>query len=219
MILKSIKKKLEEEGNQISNQKTTFIQKIFGGDKLKDSKLKNLSAKLSFAEYTINTSNPQNSVRLMLQAMYDYAFKYNHGVLTNEMLEMEDAIRRNFTVGTTGLPTKEDLSKKAYETIQSEMLPAVQKKGLRLPKLFYMREETKRLNEKTNSLTAYIDKSKFNCGQGKNKYNLGKAFEKINSILMAIHEKVDQFEIDKGTIQTKHYVSYDDKTLADDERI
>ena len=157
IILSSVRKKLEEERASISNKKLSIIQRAFGGKRLKEAKLKNIDAKLRLEDITIETNNPENSIIGMLQEMYEYAFKYNNGVLTEEMQGMESAIRHYLEYEKKKIPTQEEI-RNAVLKKQVTLLPAVVKNKAPLFSLTSIRRNTRMLEEDTQN--TYLEEAR-----------------------------------------------------------
>ena len=137
--------RLNFEKDSISN-KDTFLGKIFGSTKLKQAKIRNVETKMSYAAFVREGANPQNSEEEMLYEVYECAYQYNGGALTEEMLQTERAIRSIFR----NLPTSQMLQERVLSTLN------IQNQGLQIPSkiskifnVFHNRRQTEALNNET----------------------------------------------------------------------
>lgn len=185
--------KLNYERNSALSEKDTFLNKILGRTKLKQAKVRNAETKMNYAAFTRECANQQNSEEEMLYEIYECAYQYNGGTLTEEMLQTEGAIRSVFG----NLPTVQMLQEKALSTlnIQSQGLQLPSKVG-RIFSVFSNRKQIEQLNNETqiikNELQLLVQQPRENSqtqGQVITK-NLTNIYSKYNSILNNIYTLV-----------------------------
>ncbi len=185
--------KLNYERNSALSEKDTFLNKILGRTKLKQAKVRNAETKMNYAAFARECANPQNSEEEMLYEIYECAYQYNGGTLTEEMLQTERAIRSVFG----NLPTVQMLQEKALSTlnIQSQGLQLPSKVG-RIFSVFSSRKQIEQLNNETqiikNELQLLVQQPRENSqtqGQVITK-NLTNIYSKYNSILNNIYTLV-----------------------------
>jgi len=192
IIQSGIYSRFDEERKQVEQQKDTILQRLLGRNKLKRARLDNIDARLNFALSLNMASNPENSVRKMLQNMYDYAFKYNGGVLTPEMQEIEDAIRKNFRIDGRQLTEQDELKRKAIENATGENMPDIQRNVPRIFRWNYQKKETRRLDDETRKL--YAQTSAINT-KSSQKNSAQRTEEKVGGVYARISDTLDSIRV------------------------
>ena len=140
--------------------------------------------------------------------MYDYAYKYYGGILPQEMVDLEKAIRQNYR----NIPQEQELRKKAIEK-QEALLPDVIRKKPGLFGFSRRKQEAKRLNEKTNGIIAQITETEKKEVSTKKPIsdvkvsNELRAYYKFNDTLQSIYNNVK--DIGQQHIQVRD----DEKTI------
>lgn len=79
---------LETQKLYITEQNVTWLQGLFGAEKLKQVRLENIDAKIKLVQKEGQNRNPKNSTKVMLQNLYDCAIEQCGGNFTNEMKEI-----------------------------------------------------------------------------------------------------------------------------------
>lgn len=191
MIYRAKIYRLNSEKEVVLSNKATFLSKIFGSTKLKQAKVRNIETKMNYAAFVREGANPQNSEKEMLYEIYECAYQYNGGVLTEEMLQIERAIRSIFG----NLPTQESIQETVLSTLN------IQNQGLQIPSkiskifnLFHNRRQTEALNNETqiieNELQLAVQPSQNGQTQDQTIRNLTNIYSKYNSILNNVHTLV-----------------------------
>lgn len=189
MIYRAKIYRLNSEKEVVLSNKATFLSKIFGSTKLKQAKVRNIETKMNYAAFVRDGANPQNSEKEMLYEIYECAYQYNGGVLTEEMLQIERAIRSIFG----NLPALESLQETVLSTLN------IQNQGLQIPSkifnVFNNRRQTEALNNETqiieNELQLAAQPSQSGQTQGQViTRNLTNIYSKYNSILNNVHTLV-----------------------------
>jgi len=148
MIYRHEMESLNNRKNEILNRKQTIFQKLFHRIQLQEAQLENIDAKIKLAEYRKDTTNPDNRVRIMLQDIYDCAYRNYNGKLTDEMLSIIGQIRANFD----NLPTVEELRTKAEEKVGIKALALPEKSRKKLSQ----KEQIAALQNDTQSINKEI---------------------------------------------------------------
>lgn len=148
MIYRHEMESLNNRKNEILNRKQTIFQKIFHGTKLQDAQIENIDAKMKLAEYKKDTANPDNRVRVMLQDIYDCAYRNYNGKLTDEMLSIIGSIGASFD----NLPTVEELRTRAEEKVGIKALALPEKSRKKLSQ----KEQINALQNETQSINKEI---------------------------------------------------------------
>lgn len=191
MIYRAKIYRLNSEKEVVLSNKATFLSKIFGSTKLKQAKVRNIETKMNYAAFVRDGANLQNSEKEMLYEIYECAYQYNGGVLTEEMLQIERAIRSIFG----NLPTQESIQETVLSTLN------IQNQGLQIPSkiskifnLFHNRRQTEALNNETqiieNELQLAAQSSQNVQTQDQAIRNLTNIYSKYNSILNNVHTLV-----------------------------
>ena len=154
IIFETVCNNINNQKKILLSQKDTFLNRILGKTALKQAKLNNLDAKMNSEVENIKDNNPSNSVSKMLANMYECAYNYNGGNLTQKMQETEEAIRKVFN----NLPSKEDLIENSNYSQVKDLMNVERKKGLF--SFIGNIQEAKRLKEETSQLENNTEKKK-----------------------------------------------------------
>lgn len=186
LIYRSTIVKLQEQKNNVMNEKENFVKRLLGIEKLKASKFNNIDAKIRLASVQRTTNNPENSVNEMLQEIYDCAYKYYGGELTEEMLDMEDAIRHNFT----NVANKDTLNRNAISRTENRSLAILGEKNSFLDmfsnkkKIGNLEAETARVRYET------IDAERGKIASVRQNLELPNSHSKIQRLLSDVSKEV-----------------------------
>lgn len=206
MIYRTKINRLNYESNSALSEKDTFLNKILGKTKLKQAKVRNIETKMNYAAFAREYANPQNSENQMLYEIYECAYQYNGGVLTEEMLQTERAIRSIFG----NLPTSQMLQETVLSTLN------IQNQGLQIPSkvskifnVFRNRRQIENLNSETQIIENELQLAKQQPIQNSQTQGqvvtqkLTNIYLKYNNILNSIHtvvkieEKESQLSTDR----------------------
>ena len=105
-------KGLRAERQTLLFQEDNLLNRLLGRTALKDAKVRNINARLTRAQNKKNTAYTTKSVTQMLEDMYECAYNFNNGERTQEMIEIEQAIRSAFN--NIDIPSTQDLREKIY---------------------------------------------------------------------------------------------------------
>lgn len=203
IIDSSIRKKLNEMGDEINSEKDSLIHRIIGRNRLKEARLKNLYCRLNLALAQNQESNPRNSVREMVLEMYKCAIIYYGGILPPEMKSIVNAIRANFKFRDRALSSEEELLNKAQEAIYQtsyygyNSFPTVFRSKTKFFRLYHERKEAEELDLETNRLMDTLRK----IGQESNTQNLNKrqvANQGYNDIMSCLNQILENVVISNG---------------------
>lgn len=157
IIDSSISSKFYEWINNVKEQPDSLIHRIFGKNQLKEARENNLKARLERELLQNRNSNPDNSVRIMLEEMYKCAAKYYNGVLPQSMQQIETLIRQNFNLSGNPFPSTSQMMANALKRIQMEnTFPEIPRKRPRFFRWFYEKKEIERLNINTSEIHTSI---------------------------------------------------------------
>ncbi len=128
--------KYTEDKQSLQNEHIGFIGRIFGKDKLKDERLKNLELKIQMAKVASPQTQEKYSVRSMLADMHICADTELDGNFSEEMQTLYNLIKSTYKDKGKGEFTEEYIKSLANYKIreqqkQSSRLPAVQNKKIR----------------------------------------------------------------------------------------
>lgn len=143
IIYRTRKQQLETEKNRILQKKDTIFQRIIGRNHIKEEELKNIEAKLEWAENNFKTMNPENKEQEMLRDIYECA--YEKGEFTQEMMDIISKIRHHFD----NLPNEQEL------TNNKKLIPSEQKSQ---KASFFFKK--RRIVELQNETTAIQEKAR-----------------------------------------------------------
>lgn len=175
--------RLNTEKQVILSKKDTIFSKLLGKTKLNQAKVSNIDARINYAAKQKEVQNPSNSIREMLYNMYECACKLNGGSLTQEMAEVEQAIRSTFS----NLPNQDTIIQQVYNT-QTIGFPTTEKrKGIFT--WLTNAKETQRLNNETAMIYQQTENINFQQIQ-KPSENLISIYSRFNSILQRVGQLV-----------------------------
>lgn len=202
IIYRTASYRLNYEKQMQISQKDNLVSKLLGKTALKEAKIRNLEAKINYAGKIRETQNPSNSVRKMLYQMYECAYKYNGGNLTQEMIETEQSIRKVFS----NLPDQNNLIEDALNT-QLIGLPATTgKRGL----FSWMKngQEAKRLNGETLAINQEMQGMNISSNQmSDTNKTLTNLYSRFNNILentrqlVSVKDRQQEIQLDKEELE------------------
>lgn len=190
IICKATYNNLENERKAVALSKDTLLNRILGKTRLKKEKIKNIEQKMFYASQKEKTGISLD-VRQMIESLYEYALQYNNGNLTQEMVNIEKAIRETFG-NIENLPSQEELATKIQQ-VQNRWLPV--KRNQSRFSFLQNRREAKRLQEESKNIyekTKAMDrKSKIQDDLGVER-GLINIYGKYNRILGEIEKIVNK---------------------------
>lgn len=169
---------LQNERNAVEQEKGNVFQRLFTKNSLKKAKLDNIDARMRLEERRKATRNPENRVRIMLQGIYDCAYKNYGGNLTPEMANMVNAIQRNFDK----IPQDQELRRNAQVNAQGKFMVVKEDRKFSL----FGRSETKKIQEETQT----IENQDRHMKTEKNNFQSNTAIFKIHAQINRIYNKL-----------------------------
>ena len=204
IIFETVCNNINNQKKILLSQKDTFINRILGKTALKQAKLNNLDVKMNSEAENIKDNNPSNSVSEMLSNMYKCAYQYNGGILTNQMEETEEAIRKVFN----NLPSKEELIANSNYSQVKDLMNVERKKGLF--SFIGNIQEAKRLKEETSQLENNTEKKKKSSIKNANialkgSTKLMSIYSKFNNVLDRVSSFVREDSNEQEVVLDQEY--------------
>lgn len=186
LIYRSTIVRLQMQKSDVIDEKSNFVKRLLGIEKLKASKLNNIDAKIRLASVQRTTNNPENSVNEMLQEIYDCAYKYYGGELTEEMQSMEEAIRRNFK----GVADKDTLNRNAVTRTENKSLTIPEKKNSIID-MFSNKKKIGELDSETTRIRyETIDAERGKIASVRQNLELPNSHSKVQKLLKDVSKEV-----------------------------
>ena len=144
MITRIKLEKMQAEKEQVLRQKDSWLQRILYGTTLKEEKITNIDFKMECERKQSKRRNPQNSISIMMENLYDCSAEDLNGQFSPEMENMIYAIRRNFD----NLPNEEMLAQQAYHKANSNY-PVIlsERKPSKRKQIAYYRQNTEEIKK------------------------------------------------------------------------
>lgn len=185
---------LEVARRKVLDEKETIFQKILCRNDLKDERLNNINEKMLLASIQMQLRNPSNSIDEMLKGIYECAYKYYEGTLTNEMKNVVSLIRDTYI----GIMPEKDLRQEAKIEAESKYLVVTPIK--KRSKLFgiFNRKQVKEVRKNTLQIQSDIKlaEKQLKLLSKPLKSEVSKVYIKIQKALDNILEKIDMINVD-----------------------
>lgn len=199
MIYKTECDKLRGERKFLIFKPESFMDRILGRTRLRDARIRNIDVRIKRAEARKKIVNSIRRVEEMLKDMYTCVDDCNNGVLTDEMQEIEDAIRQIFDRVKT---REEIMSEKVDNARKGLQVTTNKRKNLSWMKNW---KEARRLDKETDELEQENQNITDNRADEENPYGiLTQIYNEINTRLgnieklIAVRGRESELKIDKS---------------------
>ena len=152
MITRIKVKHLQNEKQQVLQEKESIFQRIFYRTTLREQKLDNIEARIELIKRQASIKNPENQPRIMVKNLYESCAQDLDGEFSSEMIELLSAIKRNFK----NIPDEKTLVEETHQKNSNTYPIIFNKKSIFKRNLIhYYRQDTENVKATIQDITKH----------------------------------------------------------------